>query len=247
MSRPDLFAQCNCIFYIISGHFLVFLNSIAAFERLSPHLERQMLNNCSMSPQSVPPLTLLMLPHPRGDGIFLVLSEPASQRHHELQSCPTLMSRALWAKFPHSPIACYTGKGCGDTEIWERSTGVLGERNAITRERALPVVNQSTLMLLVVHIGQLLSFWLRMLGCPHPDCVSGQDRGMSPRTPHPHLHGSGTAGVSLGQPGLAGSGKRMVHVAQRHSSLQPATKSRLNAIIPRKDARPWGCSSQEHS
>lgn len=86
-----------------------------------------------MSPQSVPPLALLMLPHLSGEGIFLVLSEPASQRGHELQRSLTLMSLVLWAKFPHSPIACCTGKGLscsrhGDTEIWERNTEVLEEK-----------------------------------------------------------------------------------------------------------------------
>ena len=41
-------------------------------------------------------------------------------------------------------------------------------------------MNQSTLMLVAVHTGQLPSLWLRMLGCPHPDCMPGRDRGMSP-------------------------------------------------------------------
>jgi len=53
-----------------------------------------------MSPQSFPPLALLMLPHLSGEGIFLVLSEPALQRHHELQSSLTLMSLVLWAVSP---------------------------------------------------------------------------------------------------------------------------------------------------
>lgn len=102
MSRPDLFPQYNCIYFFISSHFLLFLKSSAVFEHLMPHLERQMFNNCSLSPQSVPLLPLLMLPRLSGEGMFLILSEPASQRDHELQSSLTLMSPVLWVSpFPH--------------------------------------------------------------------------------------------------------------------------------------------------
>lgn len=78
-----------------------------------------------MSPQSVPPLALLMLPHLSGEGIFLVLSKPALQRHHELQRSLTLMSLVLWAKFLHSPIGVALGNDCPvqGMGIWRSGKG----------------------------------------------------------------------------------------------------------------------------
>lgn len=119
---PALLSAVPCPDLIFSlSHFLLFFKSFAIFEHPIPQPERQMLNNRSMSPQRVPPLALLMLPHPSGEGIFLLLSKPASQRGHELQRSLTLMSPELWAvsPFPHclfrwERIVLFKAWGSGD-------------------------------------------------------------------------------------------------------------------------------------
>lgn len=136
----------------------------------------------------------------------------------------------------------FKARGYGDLGKRDRSPG---RKNAITKERPLPRVNQRTLMLIAGQTGQLPSFSLRMLGCPHPDCMLGQDQGMSPS-----LH----TRVSMGQeelqfssltssePGLPSPGKGMVQVAQRCSILPP--RSRLRAVISEEGLTAWGHGSR---